>query len=400
MFNNNSITEFLKIRNFLFSIGLTLLLTKPQISHVCNIIAAMTQKGYSGKIVDIVDLLLDSKHKSTIGKFLCSKAWDENLVLKKLQKFTINTIWMISKINKLPIYVVIDDTIAEKTKPSSKALSPTAKGKYHHSHLKGKRVYGHQIVVVLLKCGKVQLPLAILLYDKEVQSKIKMALDIIKMLPKPHMKGFVLADTWYSSKEIIKASKKAGYDYIGGLRVNRVIYPKGYRTSWSIKGFAMLLQKEDFHLVTVGKRSYYVYRYEGKLNGISGKTIVLLSWPEEAFGVEKALKSFVCTDINLSDEEILNHYVSRWPIEVFIRQTKMLLGLNKYQVRKEIAFKRLWILIMLSYCYICTQSVSQKFNFSSGLKSARREVLKEKMLWIYNQGQTGIPFEQVMAKVS
>ncbi|WP_263484337.1 hypothetical protein [Clostridium sp. FP1] len=25
--------------------------------------------------------------------------------------------------------------------------------------------------------------------------------------------------------------------------------------------------KEDFHLVTVNKNSYYVYRYEGKING-------------------------------------------------------------------------------------------------------------------------------------
>lgn len=47
------------------------------------------------------------------------------------------------------IYVVIDDTISEKTVPSSKAKKPTEKCGFHNSHLKGKTVYGHQLVTVM-----------------------------------------------------------------------------------------------------------------------------------------------------------------------------------------------------------------------------------------------------------
>jgi hypothetical protein len=397
--HNESITENQRIRNYLITIGLALILTKPQMAHICAFIAAMTQKGYRGKVVDIVELLLETKHRTSIGKFLCSNAWREELVLIKYQQFVITTIWGISKATGWPIYLVIDDTISEKTKPSSKAKNPTQKAKFHQSHLKGKQVYGHQIVIVLLQCGKIKLPLSITLYDKTVQSKIQTAIDIISVLPTPPNKGYVLADSWYSSAKVIRASKKAGFNYIGGLKVNRVIYPKEHRVNRQVQGYAKELKIEDFHLVTVGKRKYYVCRYQGRLNGISGDSVVLISWPEDAFGEEKALKSFVCTDLELPLDVILEHYCRRWPIEVFIRQTKMLLGLNKYQVRKEISFKRFWLVVMLAYSYMSTRSIDKSYNFSNGLQVARKGIFVDMLFGIYQCGANHIPFETVLTKV-
>lgn len=73
---------------------------------------------------------------------------------------------------------------------------------------------------------------------------------------------------------------------------------------------------KNFDLVTVKGRNYYVYRYEGNLNGIEN-AIVLFSYPEKAFGKPKALRAFLCMDVSLSTNEILDNYVCRWPIEVF-----------------------------------------------------------------------------------
>lgn len=395
MTDNRIIAENIKIRNFLMMIGLSLIFTKPQTAHVCRFIAAMTQKGFSGKMVDIIELLIDTKHRTCIGKFLSSKSWHENLLLRKLQRYVIKTIWSISSTTGLPVYLIIDDTISEKTKPSSKAIKPTEKAKFHYSHLKGKQVYGHQIVVALLQCGKIKLPLAILLYDKENQSKIQMAMNIISMMPTPPNKGYVLADSWYSSKDIINASKRAGYNYIGALKVNRVIYPKEHRINWQIQQYAKTLKEEDFHLVTVKNSDYYVYRYEGKLNGIKGNVVVIISWPKDALFNANALKAFVSTDTCLDDIIVLQHYCSRWPIEVFIRQTKMVLGLNKYQVRQEIAIKRFWVLCMLSYIYISSQSVEKKFSFVDGLRIERNNVRKSMFRWAYEQGRKDVSFEDV-----
>lgn len=68
--------------------------------------------------------------------------------------------------------------------------------------------------------------------------------------------------------------------------------------------------------MTVKGINYYVYRYEGNLNGIEN-AIALFSYPEKAFGKPKALRAFHCMDVSLSTNEILNNYVCRWPIEVF-----------------------------------------------------------------------------------
>ena len=49
-----------------------------------------------------------------------------------------------------PVFCIVDDTIASKTKPSSRALYPIGDAYFHQSHLKGKQDYGHQAVAVML----------------------------------------------------------------------------------------------------------------------------------------------------------------------------------------------------------------------------------------------------------
>ena len=86
---------------------------------------------------------------------------------------------------------------------------------FHNSHLKGKNVYGHQILVSLLSCDGLVLPYSIDIYDKESMSKIKLTQNLISTLPKPENKGYVLCDSWYSCKDIFNASEKAGLSGFG-----------------------------------------------------------------------------------------------------------------------------------------------------------------------------------------
>ena len=81
--------------------------------------------------------------------------------------------------------------------------------------------------------------------------------------------------------------------------------------------YASMLTQDQFHLVTVKGREYYVHRYQGHLNKID-QAVVLLTYPKEAFGVCTALKVFLCSDLSLSDEEVLEHYSHRWKIEVML----------------------------------------------------------------------------------
>lgn len=73
--------------------------------------------------------------------------------------------------------------------------------------------------------------------------------------------------------------------------------------------------------MTVNGSSYWTYRYEGALNDIDN-AVVLLCWPEHAFGEPKGLRAFLCTNVSLETKTILAYYAKRWPIEIFFRQSK------------------------------------------------------------------------------
>ncbi|SNS02967.1 hypothetical protein SAMN05446037_10039 [Anaerovirgula multivorans] len=170
---------------------------------------AMILKGYNGKISDIAELT-SPRHRTSISRFFSQSKWKEELLMNSLESATIELIWNKSKKTNKPIYMIIDDTISEKTKLSSKAKNIIEKCSFHNSHLKRKTVYGHQLVVALLSCDGLVLPYAIKIYDKEKMSKIDIATNLISSLSKSINRGFVLCDSWYSCKAIFMASKEAG----------------------------------------------------------------------------------------------------------------------------------------------------------------------------------------------
>lgn len=57
-------------------------------------------------------------------------------------------------------------------------------------------------------------------------SKIKLTQKLIATLPKPENKGYVLCDSWYSCKDIFNSSEKAGYGYIGALKLTELFSQK------------------------------------------------------------------------------------------------------------------------------------------------------------------------------
>ena len=66
----------------------------------------------------------------------------------------------------------------------------------------------------------------------------------------------------------------------------------------------------------MGGHEYWIHRYEGALNGIE-KAVVLLSYPKDAFGSNKALRVFLCSDFGLSDALL--------PLSAAIRRFRTLL---------------------------------------------------------------------------
>ena len=120
------------------------------------------------------------------------------------------------------------------------------------------------------------------------------------------------------------------------MKTNRLLYPSGMKKKLSELVAELSVTHNGFDLVIVKKQKYYVYRYEGNLNGIEN-AVVLFSYPEKAFGNSKALRAFIRTNVALSTQDILSFCVCRWPIEIFSASVKIswLWIAIRYALRRE-----------------------------------------------------------------
>lgn len=396
MFQNTIIPEELSISNFFKQLNFDLYLTKPQLKHLESIMNAMICTGYNGKISDVAQLASHT-HRTSVTRFLSKSTWNETLLNKSLQSLVINLIWERSKKTNEPIYFIIDDTISEKTKPSSKAVNTIQKCSFHNSHLKGKIVYGHQIIVSLLSCSALVLPYSINIYEKNSMSKIELAANLIESLPKPIDKGYVLCDSWYSSKTIFDSSIKSSFSYIGALKTNRVIFPEGHeRLGIKVHKFAESLDISDFNLVTVKDKQYYIYTYHGNLKDRKNVSIVI-SYPKNSFQDKGSLKAFISLDNSLKPLEILTRYTHRWAIEPFFRDCKSCLGLNGYQVRSQKSIDRYLLIVIINYTY-CKLYSNSLDHFNTGYKLAKNDLQKSKIIYIYEAAANGTSLDEIFSE--
>ena len=361
------------------------------VKHIVAILISIFCAGYKGKTTQFAEC--SPHHRTTIAHFLNNGKWDDGKLESILKGIVVKSIYDESIRTGNPIYCFVDDTISSKTKPSSQAMHPIEDAYFHQSHLKKKKDYGHQAVSVMLSCNGITLNYAIIMYDKS-KSKIQIVCDIAEELPEAPVISYFLCDSWYTSAKVIEAFLVKGFYTIGAIRTNRVVYPRGIKQQLS--QFSQYIRKTDVNvsLVTVGKRQYYIYRYEGHLNDVDC-AVVLLSFPQNAFGVPSALRAFICTNPDLSTTEILNFYVERWQIEVFFRQAKQKLAMDKYQIRSSTGIRRYWLLMSLAHLLCCT-GLGCYQPFEDGYACLARGIMLERITYIYKCGAIGVPLNKVL----
>lgn len=352
-----------EIGKFFFEKHLDFLTSVPQ-QRIQEIILSSCMKGNSGKLTDFADVF--PVHRTTYGHFLSKGKWDEEKVAKTQEFESFQTILKLAEPHKAPIFVSIDDTVISKTKPSSKAKRPTEGTGWHYSHLEGKVVYGYQVHAAIVSTGDASLCYSLKRYDKDSATKIDMTKNIIESIP-DQTGAYFLMDSWYTNPGILRTCEKKGCFLIGAMKTNRNLYPNGQKTS--AMDYAKSLLPDQFHPVTVKGRSYLVHRYEGPLNKIS-HAVVLLSYPEHAFGQSGALRVFLCSDSSLEDVTILAYYSNRWNIEVMFRSQKRYMGFKSFMVRTVKAFDRLLIILCLAHFFFsCGLGLLHPFH--AGIRLAR-----------------------------
>ena len=357
--------------------------------HIVDIMTSVTSKGFSGKTTEMS--AYSGNHRTTISHFLCRGKWDDKRLAEKLAQKSHEFISQSAQKRGTPIFVSIDDTVNPKKKPSSRAERPMEGGAFVYSHLQGKTVWGHQAIAALVSDGDTSLCYKLERCGKEDDGgKIEQVMQIAQGLPAPERPGYALTDSWYTCPKLVNAFSSKGYHTIGALKTNRIIYPQGINIS--ISEFASAyIQKSDSSLVTVGKDKYWMYRYEGKLNGIDD-AVVLISYPEDAFGNPTALRAFLCTDLELDTLTILQYYHNRWDIEVFFKQQKNIFGFGGYQIRCAKGIERFWLILSLASFYCI---VSRSAPLGEAARDLRAVVAFDFAFLIYCAGREGIPFDAI-----
>jgi hypothetical protein len=207
MSHTYTLTQHLNWNNIFQQWKLPLYFSKSVRNHIVHFVDGMLSRGFTGTLADIHRESLHNRDRRCLSHFLTHAKWNEQHLMRIVRQTAFKQVQWNAELSNSPIFVIVGDSVCEKTKPSSQASFPMQRASYHHSHPKGKRVYGHCIVQTLLRSGDVTYPFSSYRYDPEGKSKIKLAYEMIEQVPMSKQKTYVLMDSWYPSTSILEKFK-------------------------------------------------------------------------------------------------------------------------------------------------------------------------------------------------
>ena len=85
----------------------------------------------------------------------------------------------------------------------------------------------------------------------------------------------------------------------------------------------------------------------------------------------------------------------RWQIELFFRQSKKKLGLDKYQLRSQKGIQRYWLMMSFVH-YMCCTCKGTYCSFDEGYAYMQQELKAEHLKHLFQVIKSGATFEDVL----
>lgn len=210
-------------------------------------------------------------------------------------------------------YLMIDDTVISKQ--FAKKIENVA---WIFDSVVGRSILGISLVMIAWSNGKVTIPLAVKVYQKDNRkTKIDLAVELIEYAKKLGIKPkYVAFDSWYTAAEILKKIKDCDWIFVTRLKRNRKL--------------------DSVPVREIYRNPYWIKR--GKL--VSGLEVLV---------VRNGKKYFATNDLSLSKKELLFLYKGRWKIETVFRALHDKLGLDECQARKLSSQTAHFHLCLLAY---------------------------------------------------
>src|SRR5215471_10216571 len=123
-------------------------------------------------------------------------------------------------------YLIVDDTVAAK--PYARLLGEAA---WVWSNKDRKVLFGVSVVLLVWTDGQIRIPLAFRVWRKGGASKYDLALELLsyarnRLRCKP---AFVLFDSWYPSKQLLKRIRDYGWYFVCQLKKTRIFEGRALR---------------------------------------------------------------------------------------------------------------------------------------------------------------------------
>jgi hypothetical protein len=183
-------------------------------------------------------------------------------------------------------YLIVDDTVV--TKSYARVLGEAA---WVWSSKDHKVLFGVSVVLLVWTDGQIRIPVAFRVWQKGGVSKYALALELLSYA-RNRLKGkpqFVLFDSWYPSKKVLKRIRDYGWYFVCQLKKNR-----------SFDGRAL--------------HAYLQQPYWQAVGTLSGGLKVLV--------VRYRRKYYATNRLSLTAKEVRAHYKRRHEVEEVIRTVK------------------------------------------------------------------------------
>ena len=356
-----------------FISALNIALYQPQIRHLIQLVDALLVSNETKTISGLYRLLKGQPDPKSGADFFRESPWQPEEIGSARKRWMVKTfLELASKVNTVfEIFISIDDSLGQKGK-ATRHLEAVDHQHNHTESSRKKQVYTNGFVYVevhvqigsfgflfdtrlylrektVRRLNRKRSPEQRLRFRTQYALAREMLVELTTLLPKEHH-VYVLFDSWYASKKLIKFCRRQRWHVICAIKSNRLINKLG------MSQHNQTLRHRPYERVTleaVDKQRkpprYYTRSIQGYLEDFAEPVHAIISKTRPG---DKFPKYFVCTDLSLSVQQVLRSYQKRWSVEVDNLYLKNALGLGDFRLRSFEAIQKWFAVVVLAINYL------------------------------------------------
>ena len=188
-----------------FLLSLNLSFSRPQMDYLVRFVQGILLSPGKRTVSNIHRASWKERDASCYIRFLNESPWNEVCLQKKRQRFLRERLLLKPSEQPSTGFLILDDTSNRKNVQSRHIEGLN----FHYSHTEQKSVWGHCLVTSHLVSRDYSLPWDFRLYlrkedceqrQRTFQSKVNLAVDLVRSYFPVDDKTYVMADSWYTSE--------------------------------------------------------------------------------------------------------------------------------------------------------------------------------------------------------